>query len=34
MRAILDKMYERAKEVGVDIGYIKDYFPRVVEDKK
>lgn len=34
MREVLEKMYQKAKDVGIDIGYIKDYFPRVVEDKK
>lgn len=33
-RAALDNIYKRAKEVGVDLGYIEDYHPRIVKDPK
>lgn len=32
VRAVLDDLYKRAKAVGYDIGYEKDYFPRTVKD--
>jgi hypothetical protein len=31
---ILDDLYKRANEVGFDIGYQKDYFPRRIKDVK
>lgn len=34
IRAMLDDVYKRAESVGYDIGYQKDYFPRVVEDSE
>lgn len=32
VRKTLEDLYTRAKEVGYDIGYEKNYFPRMVED--
>ena len=32
VRVTLDDLYARAKEVGYDIGYEKNYFPRMIED--
>lgn len=32
MRKVLENIYLRAKEVGYDMGYIEDYFPRSVKD--
>lgn len=34
LRTALDKAYERAKEVGYDVGYTKDYHPRQIADPK
>lgn len=31
---ILDDIHKRAKEVGMDIGYRENYFPRIVKDPK
>jgi len=33
-RDILDELYKRADEVGYDIGYLKDYHPRIIKDQK
>lgn len=33
-RALLDNLYTRANDVGFDIGYRKNYFPRMVKDTK
>jgi hypothetical protein len=32
VREVLDDIYRRANEVGFDIGYEKDYWPRVIQD--
>lgn len=34
VRNALDKLFDRAKDTGIDIGFIKDYFPRQVKDVK
>ena len=33
-KALFDDIYARANEVGFDIGYLKNYFPRMVKDTK
>lgn len=33
-RTVLDNLHARAKEVGYDVGYLKDYWPRMVKDKE
>lgn len=33
-RTALDNIYKRAKDVGVDLGYIEDYHPRIIKDTK
>lgn len=33
-RIVLDNLHARAKEVGYDVGYLKDYWPRMVKDKE
>lgn len=32
IRATLDDLYKRAKDVGYDVGYEKNYFPRTIKD--
>ena len=34
VRNTLDDLYKRAKEVGADIGYSENYFPRTIKDPK
>ena len=34
VRELLDTIYEQLAKVGIDIGYLKDYFPRIVDYKK
>lgn len=34
VRSILDDLYKRANEVGFDVGYEKNYFPRMIKDAK
>lgn len=34
VRVALDALHARAKETGLDVGYIKEYFPRQVKDVK
>jgi len=33
-REVLDRLYNEAEDVGLDIGYIQDYAPRVLKNKK
>jgi len=33
-RTVLDNLHARAKVVGYDVGYLKDYWPRMVKDKE
>jgi hypothetical protein len=32
VKEVLDNIYERANEVGFDIGYLENYFPRIIKD--
>lgn len=32
VRTVLDDIYKRANDVGFDVGYSKNYFPRVIKD--
>ena len=34
VRKILDAIYERAQAVGYDIGYLQNYFPRIIKDSE
>jgi len=34
VRSVLDDLYKRAEEVGYDIGYKENYFPRMIEDSE
>lgn len=34
VRSALDSLFERADEVGISIGYLENYFPRVIKDSK
>lgn len=34
LRKTLDEVHKRAEDVGLEIGYIEDYIPRVVKDRK
>ena len=34
VRGVLDKIHSDAKDVGLDIGYIEDYWPRVIKDHR
>ena len=31
---LLDEIYVKATDAGLDVGYLKDYFPRVIKDRK
>ena len=33
-RDLLDDVYKRAEDVGYDIGYLKNYHPRIIKDQK
>ena len=33
-REVLDNLYDRAEEVGYDIGYLENYSPRMIKDKQ
>jgi hypothetical protein len=34
LRTLLDRLHKEATDVGLDIGYIKDYSPRMIKDTK
>ena len=34
IRTLLDDLYQRAEDVGYDIGYEKNYFPRMIKDSE
>ena len=34
VQRILNKKYDELKEVGVEVGYLQDYFPRVIKDRE
>ena len=33
-RKIMDNLYDEAKSVGIDLGYLQSYFPRVIKDSR